>query len=571
MSTETLDLLIVGAGPAGLLASIIASSIGLSHKVIESRSGLHTEPSAHVLKTHTMEVYRRIGVADEILEQGTPIELQQCITWCESVGGLAYGRLSLEGKKGRVPRFTDISPACSANLPQSLLEPILHRRAIAVAGHDPVTFTTAFRSLVQDAEGVTATIEGVQGPSQVRARFIIGADGAGSQVRRSVGIAMEGPQALAHFLAIHIKSDMTEPLIRGPGVLFFVRTPTLDGFFIIHQPVGSQVFMMRFDPEQTPFESFDEVQCRAIIDEVMGCPHDYTISAIDRWAMSAQVAERYREDRVLLVGDAGHRFPPTGGLGLNTGVEDVENLIWKLAAVIRGQADEALIDTYETECRPTAIRNTNQSVSNHLRMREVALALGAEESPETFAAVIEDLRADPDHPRFAAIQAAIDAQMPHFAFLELEMASTAEAGAFLPTDRTIAYPMEAVEGYQPSFRPGGQMPHLWVAPDLSTMDLLKFDRLTLFAPVADADAWRNAVSGIADSLPVEVIAIDGAVKGERHSAEDFWGGQSFAILVRPDGRIAWVEPQAAGSRRDQISAALSALLRGSPSIVSKVA
>lgn len=572
MSLETVDLLIVGAGPAGLLASIIASSIGLTHRVIERRTGLHTEPSAHVLKTHSMEVYRRIGVADEILEQGTPVELQQCITWCESVGGLHFGRLSLAGKKGRVPRFTEISPSHSANLPQSVLEPMLHRRAADMAGRDPVTFGAAFRSLVQDGDGVTATIDGAQGTSQVRARYVIGADGAGSEVRRSVGIAMEGPQALAHFLAIHIKSDMTEPLKRGPGVLFFVRTPTREGFFIMHQPVGSQVFMMRYDPKVTPFESFDEAQSRAIIEEVMGCPHAFTVSAIDRWAMSAQVAERYREGRVLLVGDAGHRFPPTGGLGLNTGVEDVENLIWKIAAVVRGEADDKLIDSYETECRHIAIRNTNQSVSNYVRMREVALAIGAEEAPEGFAAVIETLRADPDHPRFADIQAAVDAQMPHFAFLEMEMASTAETGAFLTTERPIAEPAEAIEGYRPSFRPGGQMPHLWVEPDVSTIDLLRFDQFTLFAPKAEADAWRQAIAGLGAAMPVQVVPIDGTMKSERFSAADFWGGRPFAILARPDGRIAWVEPEAGGPRHDQLAAALAAILGGSsPSFVTKVA
>ncbi len=383
---------------------------------------------------------------------------------------------------------------------------------------------------------------------------------------------MEGPQALAHFLAIHIKSDMTEALKRGPGVLFFVRTPTREGFFIMHQPNGSQVFMMRFDPEATPFESFDEAQCRAIIEEVMGCPHAFTLSAIDRWAMSAQVAERYREGRVLLVGDAGHRFPPTGGLGLNTGVEDVENLIWKLAAVIRGEADDRLIDSYETECRPIAIRNTNQSVSNHVRMREVALAIGAEEAPEGFGTVIETLRADPEHPRFAEIQAAIDAQMPHFAFLEMEMASTAEAGAFLATERRIAEPVEAVEGYRPSFRPGGQMPHLWVEPDVSTVDLLRFDRLTLFAPKPDADAWRQAVAGLDATMPVQVVPIDGAMKSERITAAEFWGDRPFAILARPDGRIAWVEPETGEARHDQLSAALAAILGGSPpSSVTKAA
>jgi len=558
MSNEPLDLLIVGAGPAGLLASIIASSIGLSHRVIERRDSLHTEPSAHVLKTHSMEVYRRVGVADAIVARSTPIELQRYITWCESVGGLTYGRLSLEGKKGCVPRFTSISPIHSCNLPQSELEPLLHTRAIEVAGHDPVQFGTAFAGYDSEADGLTVRVTDAAGKHTISARYLIGADGAGSRVRRAAGIAMEGPQALAHFLAIHINSDMRPFLTRNPGVLFFIRTPTLDGFFIMHQPVGSQVFMIRFDPEVTPFESFDAEAARAIVMEAMGAPHDFKIAAIDRWNMSAQIAERYRAGRVLLIGDAGHRFPPTGGLGLNTGVEDVENVIWKIAAVIRGQADPALLDSYERECRPIAIRNTNQSVANHTRMREVALMLRAEDNPAAFRAAIDELRAHPDHPRFTDIQRAIDDQVPHFAFLELEMAATAEAGAFVPTKRAVALPVPPIEGFEPSFRPGAHVPHMWLKPGVSTIDVLRFDRFTLFAPAADVHAWRAAAAALpAAGLPVAVMAIDADTRGETAGAADYWGGTPYAVLVRPDGRIGWIEPMRSGPRATELAAALA--------------
>ncbi|USU07900.1 FAD-dependent monooxygenase [Sphingomonadaceae bacterium OTU29MARTA1] len=558
MPNEPLDLLIVGAGPAGLLASIIASSIGLSHRVIERRDGLHTEPSAHVLKTHSMEVYRRVGVADAIVARSTPVELQRYITWCESVGGLTYGRLSLKGKKGCVPRFTRISPIHSCNLPQSELEPLLHARAIEVAGHDPVHFGTAFAGYDENDDGVAVRLSGPSGEQTIRARYLIGADGAGSRVRRAAGIAMEGPQALAHFLAIHINSDIRPFLTRNPGVLFFIRTPTLDGFFIMHQAVGSQVFMMRFDPEATPFESFDADACRAIVAEAMGAPHDFAIAAIDRWNMSAQIAESYRAGRVLLVGDAGHRFPPTGGLGLNTGVEDVENVMWKVAAVIRGQADPTLLDSYERECRPIAVRNTNQSVANHTRMREVALRLRAEDGPAAFRTAIDELRAQPDHPRFAEIQAAIDDQVDHFAFLELEMAATAEAGAFVAPSRAVAMPVPPTEGFEPSFRPGAHVPHLWLEPGMSTIDVLGFDRFTLFAPTGDIAGWQAAVAALPPGgLPVAVVSLDPATRGETASAADYWGGTPYAVLVRPDGRIGWIEPPRIGDRATALAAALA--------------
>jgi 2,4-dichlorophenol 6-monooxygenase len=546
---ESLDLLIVGAGPAGLLASSIASTIGLTHQVIEQRTGLHTEPSAHVLKTHTMEVYGRIGAAEEIFQLCTPPELQTCIAWCESIGGLTYGRLDLTGRRGKVSRFMNISTAHSANLPQNIVEPILHARAKALAGHDPVSFATPFSDFSQDDDGVTVTIGIGAEARQVRTRYLIGADGAASAVRRSAGLRMEGPQALAHFLAIHIKSDMMPFLARNPALIFFIRSAAHEGFFIVHQPVGSQVFMMRYDPEATPYESFDEAKCQSIMKEVFGCPHDFSIAAIDRWAMSAQVASGYRNDRVFLIGDAGHRFPPTGGLGLNTGVEDVENLIWKLGAVLRGEAGEALLDSYELECRPTAVRNTNQSVSNHSRMSEVDTVLGSNGDKADFQASIDALKANPDHPRFAQIQTAINDQMPHFSFLELEVAASPKTGAFLPANRPIEHPVPPNEGYQPSLQPGGHIPHFWIAPDRASINVLSFDRLTLFAPSSELLLWQTAVDALPDNrMGVNIVPVDPGMHSPIASMGDFWGGDPFAFLVRPDGRIAWVEPMHVSDR-----------------------
>jgi 2,4-dichlorophenol 6-monooxygenase len=559
MSNET-DILIVGAGPAGLLSAIIAAQLGLRFEIIEHRAGLHPEPSAHVLKTHTMEVYRRVGAAERIFAESTAEDLQRCIVWCESLTGLCYGRLDLEGKKGLSPRFTRISPVHSANVPQNVVEPLLHERLIEVAGRDPVRFGTRFLDFAQDSAGVRARVAGGAGEREISARYIVGADGAGSRVRRSAGIVMEGPPVLAHFLAIHIRSDAMPLLERHPGVVFFLRAPDLSGFFIMHQPVGSQVFMLRIDPEVTPPESFDEASCRRIIDRVIGAPHDYEISSIDSWIMSAQIAERYRNGRAFLVGDAGHRFPPTGGLGLNTGVEDVENLIWKLNAAIRDRAGDALLDSYEQECRPIAIRNTLQSVKNNERMQIIETALGAEQGDEALADVIATLRADPANPRFERLRRAVDDQIDHFAFLELEMAANVTEGMFVPPARTIAKPFAPVEGYQPSFAPGSYLPHFWIDADRAAIDVLRFDRFTLLSPAADAPAWREAAA-TADGqfLPVEVIPIDGAMRSDQGRVTDYWGAQPYAVLVRPDGRIGWIEPDQMTDRAAALRNALAQL------------
>jgi 2,4-dichlorophenol 6-monooxygenase len=273
--------------------------------------------------------------------------------------------------------------------------------------------------------------------------------------------------------------------------------------------------------------------------------------------MSAQVASGYRNGRVFLVGDAGHRFPPTGGLGLNTGVEDVENLIWKLGAVLRGEAGDALLDSYELECRPTAVRNTNQSVSNHSRMSEVDKAIGCDGDRVPFQATIDALKADPDHRRFAQIQTAIDNQMPHFSFLKLEVAASPETGAFLPPARMIACPVPPTEGYTPSLQPGGHIPHVWIDADRASIDMLTFDRMTLFAPREDVASWQAAVDALSrDRIAVHIVPVDPQMRSPVASIGDFWGGTPFAVLVRPDGRIAWVEPEHVGDRTAALAEAI---------------
>lgn len=563
MSIET-DILIVGAGPAGLLSAIVAAQLGLRFEIIEQRAGLHAEPSAHVLKTHSMEVYRRVGVADAIFAQSTSEDLQRWIVWCESLAGLCYGRLDLSGKKGSSPRFARISPVHSANVPQNVVEPLLHGRLTETAGYDPVRFGQRLIDFDQDDDGVTAHVSNGGEIRKIRARYLLGADGAGSKVRRGAGIAMEGPPVLAHFLAIHIQSDAMPLLARHPGVVFFLRAPEISGFFIMHQPVGSQVFMLRIDPERTPPESFKEPQCREIMDRVLGCDHDYSITSIDRWVMSAQIAERYREGRAFLVGDAGHRFPPTGGLGLNTGVEDVENLVWKLNAVIRGWASDSLLDSYETECRPIAIRNTQQSVKNNERMQIIETALGGDQGDDRLAQMIGELRSNDAHPQFEVLKAAVDDQIDHFAFLELEMAARLTHGALVPSLRDIPTPVPSLEGYQPSFAPGAYLPHFWVEPGRAAIDVLRFDRFTLFAPMGTEGDWTQAVQRLASSAPpVEIVTLAGDMRSDQASVADYWGAAPFAFLVRPDGRIAWVEPPVLMDRAKALHAALTAIA-GSP-------
>lgn len=556
-----LDLLIVGAGPAGLLSSIQASLLGLRHRVIERRSSLHTEPSAHVLKTHTMEVYRRIGVSRDIHSLGTPPHQQRYVTWCQTVSGPVYGRIDLKDKKGPIQRFLDVSPIYPANLPQTSLEPILLQRATALGGQ--VQFNCEFISLAQDRDGVNASLSlGNSGTTEtVRAKFLIGADGASSRVRKSIGVEMDGPAALAHFIAIHFKSDVRPRFGEHPGVLYFVVGPEATGTFIMHEPNGSQVFMMPYDPQARHASDYGLAECHRIVRAAFGCDHLFTILSVGNWTMSAQVAQRYREGRVFLVGDSAHRFPPTGGLGLNTGVEDAENLLWKLGAVIGGRAHPSLLNSYEAECRPTAVRNCERSWNNAKRKDEVEQAIGVVQDPVEFTAVLSELFGPHGAPQRDRVEAAVKDQIEHFAYLETEMAATYAEGAFVPSAVPCASPAEAVEGYAPLLRPGAHLPHVWIEEGISTLDLLAFDRFVLIACRSVAARWRAALEQAHIAGIVNVAAID-LDAGSPHRWQDFLPDPASVVLVRPDGRVAWVG-SALSSGRD-LRAAVEYVLRGGP-------
>jgi 2,4-dichlorophenol 6-monooxygenase len=576
MRTPDLDLLIVGAGPAGMLASAIASKLGLSNRIIENRSGLHTEPSAHVIKTHSMEVFRRLGLESKIHALSTPASLQRWATWCESIAGITYGRLDLLGKKGPVPRFLDFSPTYPANVPQSLLEPILHQRVLELAESSKkiINFNTEFCGLQQDEPGVQTFVRdrhsGAQ--SSIKSRYLIGADGASSAVRKALAIAFDGPPVLANFMAVHIQSDMRAILAEQPGIIFFVKSLEIDGFFIMHQANGSQVLMLRYNPDLISPKDFDADKGAAAVRAALGCEHPFKISSIGHWVMSAQVAETYRRGRVFLAGDAAHRFPPTGGLGLNTGVEDVENLIWKLAAVLRGRANEMLLDSYTLECRPIALRNCAQSVANFKHMAEVMQAIGADKDEAAFRQSLEELRGEGAAPRFAAIQQAVDHQAAHFTHLGVEMAAPLEAGAFVPAQRAIGSPVPPLDGFAPSFAPGKNLPHLWLEDDRSTLDLLEFGAFLLLVPQDQLASWQRAVKQLPqDLMEVKVHGLAASNASARATAQEFYAGNPFAILVRPDGRIAWLEPQELTDPTEELAGALRTICGLAPITPEKVA
>jgi 2-polyprenyl-6-methoxyphenol hydroxylase-like FAD-dependent oxidoreductase len=516
-------VLIVGAGPVGLAASILLARQGVANLVVERRDGVQRAPAAHVVNARTFEILRAAGVDSRAIaaQCKDPADAGH-VRWVTTLAGEELGALPFERQGDDVLAVT---PTPLRNLSQHRLEPILLEHAQRQPGAS-LRFAHEWEQAEQDAAGVTSIVrEAASGrATAVRSRWLLAADGAGSRVRKAVGIEPVGPARLASFVMIHFEASLRPLVAHRPAVLYWICDPAARGTLVAHDLDSTWVFMHAFDPERESVEDYTEARCEEIVRRALGAPAAFAIRTRGTWHMSAQVAARYRSGRVFLVGDAAHRFPPTGGLGLNTGVQDAHNLAWKLAAVEAGVAAPALLGSYERERLPVARENADVSLRNAGRLFEVVQALGP--------------AGDGDR---AAVRAAIANQAEHFDMLGLQLGFHYEAGALVPDGSARPAVSNPVREFVPCGRPGARLPHAWTARDgggVSTLDLLPLDRFTLVAG-RDAAAWLDAAKQIA-SPRLHTIAIgrdvadsDGAWTAQLGIAAD------GALLVRPDQHVAW--------------------------------
>jgi 2-polyprenyl-6-methoxyphenol hydroxylase-like FAD-dependent oxidoreductase len=348
-----------------------------------------------------MEILDRLGVGDEVRRAAPPLALD-FITWCATLGGVEVGRLDLRPTD---PDTGERGPEPWTNCPQNVLEPILLRHA-ARQPEAQIVLGAELVALAQRSDAVVARIRRDDGAEhEIEAEWAIAADGAGSPTRRALGIPMEGPGPFGRFSMVHFEADLT-PWIEGrPGPLFWILNPAARGTLIVHDPKRSYVFM-------TPWlgEGDTDSLVRERLTAALAVPVEPKILSVDAWSPHVQVAGRYREGRVFLVGDAAHRFPPTGGLGLNTGIQEAWDLAGKLARVHKREADPALLDTYEAVCRPVARANADESFENMKRLGEISRAIGEWPDLESLERRLASLT---DAER-AQLADAIEAQRSHF-------------------------------------------------------------------------------------------------------------------------------------------------------------
>ncbi|KAJ4349110.1 hypothetical protein N0V95_004891, partial [Ascochyta clinopodiicola] len=347
-----------------------------------------------------------------IRQQGTKRMDARWVNFLTSLDGEAVGRLPYERMDVDVLLAT---PEMIHNIPQPNFEQFLSEQL----SRDPnveIRKGVSFVSLEQDTDGVTTTVEErtTSQNFEIRSRFLVACDGARSKVRTHLGIESEGEDSYETMMTIHFNANLRPVVKERVGMLHWIMDPQASGFIIGYDLSGNEVLISNFDSEQYPIESWNENLCRQVVMSAIGTGIEYDILSYRPWILSRNVAKEYRRQHVFLAGDAAHSFPPTGGLGLNSGLADVHNLAWKIAAVLRGTASDNLLDTYEADRRHVAEVNSQQSVKNGQKIFSLLKTLGMgnstslEEARSNLFATIHDPAKQDE------IAAGIEGQREHF-------------------------------------------------------------------------------------------------------------------------------------------------------------
>jgi 2,4-dichlorophenol 6-monooxygenase len=586
MTRIDVPVLIVGGGGAGLTASMLLSQLGVETLLVSALPTTSVLPKAHVLNQRAMEVFTDVGVADEIYERGTPAENMRYSAYYvglagpDPVFGRQIARMESWGAGGMDGDWAAASPCRQANLPQIRLEPILKARAEVLAP-GRVTFNAELIDLEQDAEGVTATVRDKTAGADfvVRARYVLACDG-GRTVGRRLGVELQGVRDVMRIVSVYMSADLSR-WVRDPDVLIRWLWLPSRGAFGTLVPMGpthwgpqSEEWVFHLNYETNDTRAIDDTQVVADMKEALGLPNlEAKVHVVSRWSLEGILADRFQVGRVFMVGDAAHRHPPTGGLGLNSAVHDAHNLCWKLAAVLSGHAGVGLLATYEDERRPVDARNVQRSLENGLNHRVVGEAMGivagasAADNLAGLRRALGDAPEDLPHRRRALAAAAT--QSMEFREHQVEYGQTYASSAVVPDGSIEPDAIDAIRLYLPSTRPGAPLPHAEVEDlDGERHALLSLVRPGRFLLIAgeDGTAWCEAARRLtaASNIPLDAIRI-GHLDGDYRDPRCAWLrqrqiGRTGAVLVRPDRYVAWRSVGASASPRAELGAALSTIL-----------
>ncbi|MGO1835229.1 MAG: FAD-dependent oxidoreductase [Actinomycetaceae bacterium] len=552
------DVLVIGSGPAGSSAALFLADAGVDVLVLTKYRWTANTPRAHITNQRTVEIMRDMGLEDEIKKQATPHELMGNTAFCTSIAGEEFGRVQAWGTRpDREADYVQASPSLNCDLPQTYFEPILVSAAAARGAR--FRFDTEYLSLVQDDSGVTATVRDRRSGHtyRVRARYVIGADGGRSSIAEQLGVPIKGQMDIAGSMNIVCHMDLTELVGHRPSVLYWVLRPgaTIGGIGLglvrMVRPWNEWLITWGYDINQPP-PDLTEDGAIEIVRDLVGVPDlPVTIRSLSLWGNNKAWATTNTVGRVFIAGDAAHRHPPSNGLGSNTSVGDSYNLAWKIAAVLKGQAGEGLLATYQDERAPVGeqiVLRANKSIEEFGEILE-ALGVSEGQSVAEMEATIESRKEATEEGarRRKALREALRRKDYEFNAHGVELGQRYRSSAVVPdgTPEPV-YERDPELYYHPTTWPGARLPHAWLGEDgrkVSTHDVCGKGRFTLLTSIG-GEAWVRAATEVGPELGLDLGAhVIGP--GRRYTdLFDDWARLSGVaddgvVLVRPDMHVAW--------------------------------
>lgn len=582
-SCNIIDVAVVGAGPAGLTAAIQLAQLGVDVTVFERRSTTSHLPRAHLLNQRTMEIFETMGVADDVYELSPPEDRWHRVGWYTSLAGdragqgREIGHIHAWGSGPDRERYDAASPNRYANVPQMRLDPLLRKHA-EIRCPGKVHYGHEVIDLRQHEDHVELDVHATAADTTqtVRARYVIAADG-GRVCSKLLNVAMEGPTQLLNMVSMHVTADLSSWAVDDEVLLYYFVDPRGKGSF------RGSICAMGPDRWGTDSREWAFHQAYAWGDpaakdadtlisrvrDMLGIPDlEFDVHAISHWEFEGVTAAQYRAGNVFLVGNAAHRHPPTGGLGLNTAVQDVDNLTWKLQQVLSGHAADELLDSYDSERRPVGLFNVQHSLENVGGHRRIATAIGltADASiDEGWDAIDAWLASGPDgDERRAKVAEAVASNADDYGQLNVELGFAYTDGAVVPDGSAPPSTHNSLREYTPTTRPGHHLPHAWIrrgSVRVSTLELIDRRNYTLLVEPRHAQTWNKAVADKA--LPIDVVAIAG---NDSTAGQESWArlrevAPSGAVLVRPDRHVAWRAMTLPADPGHELAVALRALSR----------
>lgn len=556
MQTVSTDVLVVGAGPAGLTAAVCLAQAGVRVVALSRYSGTAPQPRASFTNQRTMEVFRDIGIESDVRLVSTPGLTMGHNVMAASLTGPEIMRYQTYGVGERLTDYHLASPCEFYNSPQHVLEPVMFRAALD-RGAD-VRFSHEMLSIEQNDEEVVARIldHGTGEEYLIRAAYAIGADGGRSRVAEQVGLPFEGESSLMHMINAWIEVDLSDYTAYRPGGIYMVFQPgggswVGSGSFVNVRQWDDWVLVREYDASEGEPDTSDEAVIAAAR-ILIGDPNiPVKVKGTSKWQVNNMVAKEYRRGRVFIAGDAAHRHSPAGGLGSNTCIQDSYNLAWKLAFVLKGKAGPGLLDSYHDERQPIGKQIVDRAMLNLRNKSAVAEVLGLRrgQSAEDGWASLRSLFSDEPGAAERREALAVVRSLQHARSNAHGIALGQRYTSCAVIDDGTPFPNAARDPevyYQPTTHPGARLPHVWVERDrkrLSMLDLAGHGRFCLIVGIGGAP-WAEAAASLSAEFDVQLPVFAVGYRCEYDDVLGEWArlreiDDRGALLVRPDQHIAW--------------------------------